>query len=206
MKIFSYITGPIHVNTYLVYDENTMKGFIVDPGDYSPKLSKMAMDLGIDIEYIILTHGHGDHIGGVERFKRDFSSAKLVAHEKEKEMLSDAVMNCSAEFFPNGVTLTPDIWVKDGDKLQVGDMELKIIHTPGHTPGGMSIYVGNTLFSGDTLFRRSVGRTDFPGGDQRALINSIKDRLFRLPDDTRVLPGHMGETTIGEEKKGNPFV
>ena len=144
MKIFSYITGPIQVNTYLVYDENTMKGFIVDPGDYSPKLSKMAMDLGIDIEYIILTHGHGDHIGGVERFKRDFSSAKLVAHEKEKEMLSDAVMNCSAEFFP--------------------------------------------------------------GGDQRALINSIKDRLFHLPDDTRVLPGHMGETTIGEEKKGNPFV
>ena len=206
MKIFSYITGPIQVNTYLVYDENTMKGFIVDPGDYSPKLSKMAMDLGIDIEYIILTHGHGDHIGGVERFKRDFSSAKLVAHEKEKEMLSDAVMNCSAEFFPNGVTLTPDIWVKDGDKLQVGDMELKIIHTPGHTPGGMSIYVGNTLFSGDTLFRYSVGRTDFPGGDQRALINSIKDRLFHLPDDTRVLPGHMGETTIGEEKKGNPFV
>ena len=206
MKIFSYITGPIQVNTYLVYDENTMKGFIVDPGDYSPKLSKMAMDLGIDIEYIILTHGHGDHIGGVERFKHDFSSAKLVAHEKEKEMLSDAVMNCSAEFFPNGVTLTPDIWVKDGDKLQVGDMELKIIHTPGHTPGGMSIYVGNTLFSGDTLFRYSVGRTDFPGGDQRALINSIKDRLFHLPDDTRVLPGHMGETTIGEEKKGNPFV
>ncbi len=206
MKIFSYITGPIQVNTYLVYDEITMKGFIVDPGDYSPKLSKMAMDLGIDIEYIILTHGHGDHIGGVERFKRDFSSAKLVAHEKEKEMLSDAVMNCSAEFFPGGVTLTPDIWVKDGDKLQVGDMELKIIHTPGHTPGGMSIYVDNTLFSGDTLFRYSVGRTDFPGGDQRALINSIKDRLFHLPDDTRVLPGHMGETTIGDEKKGNPFV
>ena len=105
MKVISYVTGPIQVNTYLAYDEETNKGFIVDPGDYSPKLSKQAMDLGLDIEYIILTHGHGDHIGGVERFKRDFAGAKVVAHEKEKEMLENADLNCSAEMFPKPITL-----------------------------------------------------------------------------------------------------
>ena len=109
MKVISYVTGPIQVNTYLAYDEETNKGFIVDPGDYSPKLSKQAMDLGLDIEYIILTHGHGDHIGGVERFKRDFEGAKVVAHEKEKEMLENADLNCSAEMFPKPITLEADI-------------------------------------------------------------------------------------------------
>ena len=178
MKVISYVTGPIQVNTYLAYDEETNKGFIVDPGDYSPKLSKQAMDLGLDIEYIILTHGHGDHIGGVERFKRDFAGAKVVAHEKEKEMLENADLNCSAEMFPKPITLE----------------------------GGMCIYVDGNLFSGDTLFRYSIGRTDFYGGDFEALMNSIKKRLFTLPDDTVVLPGHMGVSTIGDEKRGNPFV
>ncbi len=206
MKIESYVTGPIQVNTYLVYDEETNKGFIVDPGDYSPKLSKLAMDLGLDIEYIILTHGHGDHIGGVERFKRDFASAKLVAHEAEKDMLADAELNSSIEMFPKPVTLEADIWVKGGESLKVGNMELHFIHTPGHTKGGMCIYVGGYLFSGDTLFRYSIGRTDFYGGDFEAIINSIKKRLFVLPDDTVVLPGHMEKSTIGDEKKGNPFV
>ena len=206
MKIFSYITGPIQVNTYLVYDEATNKGFIVDPGDYSQKLSKQAMDLGLEIEYIILTHGHADHIGGVEKFKRDFASAKLVAHEKERDMLGNPALNSSGEMFPQPISLVADIWVKDGDKLQVGNMELKIIHTPGHTMGGMSIYVDGVVFSGDTLFRYSIGRTDFYGGDFSDIMNSIKKRLFALPDDTIVLPGHMQQSTIGDEKKGNPFV
>ena len=206
MKVISYVTGPIQVNTYLAYDEETNKGFIVDPGDYSPKLSKQAMDLGLDIEYIILTHGHGDHIGGVERFKRDFAGAKVVAHGKEKEMLENADLNCSAEMFPKPITLEADIWVKGGDTLKVGNMELHFIHTPGHTKGGMCIYVDGNLFSGDTLFRYSIGRTDFYGGDFEALMNSIKKRLFTLPDDTVVLPGHMGVSTIGDEKRGNPFV
>lgn len=206
MKVFCYVTGAIQTNTYLAYDEETNKGFIVDPGDYAPKLSKQAMDLGLDIEYIILTHGHADHIGGIQQFKKDFSAARTVAHEKEKKMLGDAELNCSTEIFGRPIVLDADIYVKGGDKLTVGSTELSFIATPGHTEGGMSIYADGKLFSGDTLFRYSIGRTDFYGGDFDTIIHSIKKRLFVLPDDTVVLPGHMGTSTIGEEKRGNPFV
>lgn len=206
MKVFSYVTGMIQTNTYLAYDEDTKKGFIVDPGDYAPKLSKQAMDLGLDIEYIILTHGHADHIGGIAQFKRDFANAKIVAHEDEKEMLGNSDINCSKEMFRKEIIVDADIYVKGGDKLSIGNTELTFISTPGHTKGGMSIYADGKLFSGDTLFRYSIGRTDFYGGDFDVLMHSIKKRLFTLPDDTIVLPGHMGTSTIGDEKRGNPFV
>lgn len=206
MKIIRYMTGPIQVNTYLVYDEETKKGFIVDPGGYSRELTEEVKKQGVNIRYILLTHGHGDHIGGVAEYKKDFPQAKIAAHEQEAELLHDGRLNASEEMFGRPITVEPDLYVKDGDELTVGNLKLHILYTPGHTKGGMSIYVNGHLFSGDTLFRYSIGRTDFYGGDFRVLLNSIKDKLFNLPDDTAVLPGHMGFTTIGDEKKGNPFV
>lgn len=206
MKIYRFLTGPIQVNTYLVYDEDTKDGFIVDPGAYCPELTEKVKIEGVDIKYIILTHGHGDHIGGVEDFVNIFKDAEIVAHEDEAEMLLNPGYNLSLDVCGKPVSIQADIWVKDRDTLKVGNMELTFIHTPGHSPGGMCIYSDGYLFCGDTIFRMSIGRTDFYGGDYRVLINSIKDKIFVFPDDTKLCPGHMGMSTVGDEKRGNPFV
>lgn len=205
MQVYKFITCPIQVNTYLAFDE-TKKGFIVDPGGYSPLLTRKAKELELDIEYIMLTHGHADHIGGVEAFLQDFPDAKVLAYEGETELLTNSELNVSLEICGRPVIIKADRLVKDRESLTVGATELTFIHTPGHTKGGMCIIGPGLVFSGDTLFRASIGRTDFYGGDFGEIIASIRDRLFMLPDQTVVYPGHMSETTIGYEKEHNSFV
>lgn len=205
MIIKHYNTGPIGVNTYLVYDE-TKKGFIVDPGGFSKELAEHVDSEAIEVQYIILTHGHGDHIGGVEESKKHFSGSKIVALKEEQELLEDPKKNASLEIFFRAVTVDADILVSEGDSLNVGNIQLDFIHTPGHTKGGMCIITEGAVFSGDTLFRGSIGRTDFYGGSFDEICDSIRSKLYALPDETVVYPGHMQETTIGFEKRYNPFV
>lgn len=206
MKLVNAVTGPGMVNTYVAWDEESGKGFIVDPGGYAKEVTDYMRENGIIPEYIILTHGHGDHIGGIEGFKKDFPDIKVVANEYEKDMLSNPGLNMSTAILGKPVTVHADIFVKDGDELEIGDMKLKFSHTPGHSPGGQIILVDDVLFSGDTLFQQSVGRTDFEGCSFDALVKSIHEKIFILPDETKVLPGHMGDTSVGFEKKHNPFV
>ena len=207
MRITNLPSGALQANTYLAVDEKTNEGFIVDPGGYNKVLTKEVRDNDVKIKYIILTHGHSDHSCGVNEHKAEFPDAKIVAYKDEEAMLENPNLNQSPGF---GVPYSTkaDILVSDGDELKVGDVTLKFIHTPGHTEGGMCIYVeeAKALFSGDTLFRQSIGRTDFPGGSYKEIMDSIRKKLFLLPDDTNVFPGHMGTTSIGFEKENNPFV
>ena len=198
-QVIKYVAGSYRTNVYLVYDE-TKEAFIVDPGYEFKEIYDQIEKLDLNPEYIILTHGHGDHTGGIDLLKKTYPDIKIIASVKERKFL----FNRDLSMGKGGIKA--DIEVKDGDELTVGDMKLKFISTPGHTPGGMCILLDNLLFSGDTLFRMSIGRTDLPGGNDEEIIKSVTEKLLCLPDETVVLPGHMQETTIGIERRYNPFV
>lgn len=206
MILENFMSGPLSVNCYIAADEKTKKGFMIDPGGHNKNMVEFIKKNQIQLEYIILTHGHGDHIGGVKAYLEEYPECKLVACKQEAAMLADTRMNFSMETCGMPVALTANMLVEDGDKLMVGNLELEFFHTPGHTTGGMCILVEDCLFSGDTLFAQSIGRTDFPGGSYEEIKASIRNKLFVLPDETHVYPGHMAPTTIGFEKRNNPFV
>ncbi|MDR1135539.1 MAG: MBL fold metallo-hydrolase [Clostridiales Family XIII bacterium] len=205
MIIRNYPGGIADTNNYLVSDEKGT-GIIVDAGYYSKELVDTAKAEGIKVELLMLTHGHNDHIEGVEQYLQSFKGCRVVIGEDEIPIVTDPFLNLSIEFLGKELALEADLYVKDGDKLRVGELDITIISTPGHTPGGISILVNDVLFSGDTLFHNSIGRTDLYGGNYDTLAASIINKLFLLPDETVVYPGHMGPTSIGHEKRSNPFL
>lgn len=206
MKIEKFVIGMIGTNCYLVLNETTKECFIIDPAVYSSELVSHIKSKGLHLKAILLTHGHFDHIMGIDRFLAEFP-VPVYAQAAEKAMLEDAALNASAGYGP-GYTFSGAEYMNDGQHLQLAGVEIEIIHTPGHTAGGCCYYIPSegVLFSGDTLFRASIGRTDLPTGSGSQLIQSIQKRLMCLPGETKVYPGHMDETSIAYEKMHNPFL
>jgi len=196
--------APYYTNSYIYYDENTLEAAVIDPGGSADKLMDTAKENGLTIKYILLTHGHFDHIAGANELKV-LSGAQVIAFEDEDELLKSADMNLSLIGMGKGVIINSDKLLKEGDFVDVGNGKLALIHTPGHTAGGVCYYdeENGILFSGDTLFKGTTGRYDLPTSDGAALFASIKKKLFTLPDDVKVLPGHEASTTIGFEKANN---
>jgi len=200
--------GHMAVFAYLVGDPVTGDALVIDPADNTKGILDVAGKNNLRINYIVNTHGHVDHIGGNADMQK-LTGAKIIIHEDDAVMLTSTPASM-LRMFGASQSPPPDILVKDGQTISVGNVNLKVIHTPGHSPGGMCLYTPGYVFTGDTLFVEAIGRTDLPGGSWPTMLNAIKTRLFTLPDDTKVLPGHnygrMPTSTIGHEKQYNPYV
>lgn len=208
MMVKTLVVGVFKTNCYIFGNENTKKAILIDPGnDMDYILDEIKKD-GWNIEAILLTHGHFDHIGAVEKI-RNILNVSVYANKKEQIVLEDCKGNLSEEFSHKRLKMSANKLFEDGDIFTFADnIVLKVISTPGHSPGSTCYYCEQegVLFSGDTLFESSIGRTDLLFGNREILINSIKGKLFLLPDETKVFTGHGGATTIGTEKRENPHL
>lgn len=205
MEFIRIPAGVYAANCYIIYSEISREGIVVDPGgDVEIILGKIDENK-LSIKYIVLTHGHGDHIGGVIELNKSLNVPVLV-HEADKELMEDANKNMSVIMSFGPLEFSPDSLLKDGDVIEFGKLEAEVIHTPGHTQGCICLKIQDHLFTGDTLFKGSIGRTDLYGGDYDTIIHSLRGKILPLDDNVIVLPGHGESSTIREEKKYNPYL
>ena len=206
MKIEKFVLGSLGTNTYLIINEETKEIVIVDPAACPDYLLSHIKSNDYVPKKILLTHGHFDHVMGIDGLVREFQ-VPVCLHMEEKELLEEHSLNLSGSFGPS-YSYHKATSLRSEEHVNVAGYDFRVIHTPGHTKGGSCYYCENenVLFSGDTLFYQSVGRSDFPTGSMGTLIRSIKEKLFYLPEETQVYPGHGESTTIGEEKTSNPFI
>lgn len=199
------VVGPIQTNCYFLYREDTKECLIIDPGYEADKIEAYVQKKQLHVAGILLTHGHFDHITAADEVRKKFQT-KIYASGKEKELMADPRMNVSV-MMGDSVSLKADVWLEDGQELEMLGETMRCILTPGHTGGGMCFYFPKAcmLFPGDTLFQESVGRTDFPTGSSRELIRSVREKLLVLPEAVRVYPGHGLMTTIRDEQMFNPY-
>ena len=210
IQVITIPVGVLETNSYLLFDSNSKDVIIIDPGAEPEKILKVIDDNELQLKAVLLTHGHGDHIGGVKQLLSE-KNVPLFIHSADKEMLISPRQNLSESIGFNVTAPEADNLLKDGQKIPFSNTEITVFHTPGHTPGGVSFFVHPEgekplLFSGDTLFYLNVGRIDLPGGNWDLLQKSVLEKLYVLPNETVVYPGHGPTTTIFKEKNENPYV
>lgn len=207
MKIKSIVVGPVQTNCYILSNIWTKEAIIVDPGEEADKIISYIRSEGLAVKAVLLTHGHFDHIGAVNQIRNEFH-VDVYAHEAEQDVLENSVINCSGMSGGEPITVFDAVLVKDGQKLSLAGFEAEVLFTPGHTHGSVCYYFkkNSALFSGDTLFMESVGRTDLPTGNSSAILKAIKEKLAVLAKETYVFTGHGSATTIGYETANNPYM
>lgn len=205
MRIETLTVGPFEENTYLVRADGGNEGYVIDPGDEARRIIAAIRASGMKPVAIVNTHGHLDHVGAVASLQEELGLPFWI-HRADEFMLHDLTTQARMFGLPPLRDPRVDRWIEEGEEIPLGKESLRVIHLPGHTPGGVGFLAGSKLIVGDTLFAGSVGRTDLPGGDWATLLRSIREQLLVLPDDTRLYPGHGPETTIGIERRTNPFL